>query len=92
MAQARNLQQIVLQAQHKIFNKLCIAYRRSRQNPAFRIRAEDVRIELAIPENVFDEALESFIDVTGERIVEVFEENGERYLTLGDSTIFNLSD
>jgi hypothetical protein len=37
-------------AQHKIFNKLCIAYRRSRQNPAFRIRAEDVRNELAIPE------------------------------------------
>jgi hypothetical protein len=92
MAQARNPQQIVLEAQHKIFNKLCMAYRRSRQNPAFRIRAEDVRIELAIPENVFDEALESFIDVTGERIVEVFEQTGERYLRLGDSTRFNLSD
>jgi hypothetical protein len=52
------------EAQHKIFNKLCIAYRRSRQNPAFRIRAEDVRNELAIPENVFGEAVDSFVDQT----------------------------
>jgi len=92
MAEARNRQRIVLEAQYKIFNKLCVAYRRSGQNPAFRIRAEDVRNELAIPENVFVEALDSFIDANGERIVEVFEQNGERYLSLGDSTIFNLSD
>jgi hypothetical protein len=92
MAQARNPQQIVLQAQHKIFNKLCIAYRRSRQNIAFSIRAEDVRNELAIPEKVFVEALDSFIDANGERIIEVFEQDGERYLSLGDSAKFNLSD
>jgi hypothetical protein len=65
-------------------DELCVAYRRSRQNPAFRIRAEDVRNELAIPENVFVEALDSFIDANGKRIVEVFEQNGERYLSLGD--------
>lgn len=92
MAQARNPQQIVLQAQYKIFNKLCMAYRRSRQKAAFRIRAEDVRNELAIPENVFADALDSFIDANGERIVEVFEQNRERYLRLGESSIFNLSD
>jgi hypothetical protein len=92
MAQARNPQQIVLQAQHKIFNKLCMAYRRSRQNPAFCIRAEDVRNELAIPEKVFVEVLDSFVDANGEKIVEVFEQTGERYLTLGESTGFNLSD
>jgi hypothetical protein len=92
MAQARNPEQEVLQAQHKIFNKLCMAYRRSRQNPAFRVRAEDVRNELGIPEKVFVEALDSFVDVSGERIVEVFEQTGERYLRLGDSTRFNLSD
>jgi hypothetical protein len=93
MVQARNPHQIiVLQAQYKIFDKLCIAYRRSRQDPAFAIRAEDVRRELAIGENVFAEALDGFIDASGKRIVEVFDRNGERYLSLGDSAKFNLSD
>ena len=89
MAQGRN---IVVQAQYRIFNKLCIAYRRSRQDPSFAIHAEDSRRELAIPETVFVEALDSFVDANGERIVEVFEQNGERYLRLGESAKFNISD
>jgi hypothetical protein len=35
---------------------------------------------LAIPEKVFAEALDSFVDANAERIVKVFEQNGERYL------------
>jgi len=92
MAQARNQQAIVVQAQYRIFNKLCIAYRRSRQAPSFAIRAEDIRRELAIAENLFAEALDTFVDANGERIVEVFEQNGERYLSLGESAKINLSD
>jgi hypothetical protein len=93
MAQPPTSVQIAVRvAQYKIFNKLCIAYRRSRQNPAFAVRAEDVRHELAIAEKVFVEALDSFVDANGEKIVEVFEQTGERYLTLGESTRFNLSD
>jgi hypothetical protein len=92
MAQTKTPHAIVVQAQYRIFNKLCIAYRRSRQDPSFAIRAEDIRRELAIAENVFAEALDTFVDANGERIVEVFEKNGERYLSLGESAKINLSD
>jgi len=64
MAQRATPAQIaVREAQHKIFNKLCIAYRRSRQDPEFAVRADDLRRDLAIPENVFAEALDTFVDV-----------------------------
>ena len=93
MAQpTRLLERTVLEARYKIFNHLCIAYRRSGQNRVFRVRAEEVRIELAIPENIFAEALTGFIDASNESIVEVFEQNGERYLRLGETAIFNLTD
>lgn len=51
----------VLEAKHTIFNKLCVAYRRTHQDPAFGIRADEVRIELGIPENVFAAALSTFV-------------------------------
>ena len=92
MAQASDRHQyFVLQAQQKIFNKLCIAYRRSHQDSAFSVMAEDLRRELTIPEAIFAEALESFVDATGERIVEVIERDGKRYLKPGVTTRSNLS-
>jgi len=93
MAQATKSAQIaVREAQHKIFNKLCIAYRRSRQDPKFGVRADDLRRELVIPEKVFAEALDTFIDVNAEMIVEVYENKGERYLRLGESARYNCND
>jgi uncharacterized protein YvpB len=93
MAQPRTSAQIaVREAQHKIFNKLCIAYRRSRQNPESGIRADHFRIELDIPENVFAEALETFVDANAEMIVEVYENNSERYVRLGKLARYNCSD
>ena len=82
----------VREAQHKIFNKLCIAYRRSRQDPEFGIRADDLRIDLDIPEHVFVEALDTFIDANAEMIVEVYENKGERYVRLGQTARYNCSD
>ena len=93
MAQRTTSAQIAVRvAQHKIFNKLCIAYRRSRQDPEFGVRADDLRRELVIPENVFAEALETFVDANAEMIVEVYENNGERYVRLGKLARYNCSD
>ena len=93
MAQATKSPQLtVLEAQHRIFNKVCIGYRRSHQDPTFGIRAEDVRSELNLPEKVFAEALNAFVDANGQFIVESFESNGERYLRLGESAKYNCSD
>ena len=80
------------ETQQRIFIKLCAAFRRSRQNPGFRLLFETVRAELNIPVNLFTEALESFSDAAGEPIVVVIEHNGERYITLGESAKSNLSD
>ena len=92
MAQSKTSAQIAVRvAQHKIFNKLCIAYRRSRQDPEFGVRADDLRIELAIPENVFGEALDTFVDANAEMIVEVYENKGERYVRLGQTARYNCS-
>ena len=93
MAQPRTSAKIaVREAQHKIFIKLCIAYRRSRQDPEFGVRADDLRRELVIPENVFAEALETFVDANAEMIVEVYEKKDERYLRLGQTARYNCSD
>jgi hypothetical protein len=77
---------------HRIFNKLCIAYRRSRQDPEFGIRVDDLKIELDISEHVFAEALGTFIDANAEMIVEVYETKGERYVRLGQTARYNCSD
>lgn len=93
MAQLKDAQSVfVFQAQQKIFNKLCIAYRRSRERADSTLRAEDVRCELSLRESVFTEALNGFVDAAGERIVEEFIRDGQRHLRLGDCTRFNLSD
>jgi hypothetical protein len=93
MAQRTTSAQIAVRvAQHKIFNKLCIAYRRSRQDPEFGVRADNLRIELVIPENVFAEALDTFVDVNAEMIVEVYEIKGERYVRLGQTARYNCND
>jgi hypothetical protein len=84
MAQrTRSIEISVREARHKIFNKLCGAYRRSGPDPNFGLRVKDIIGELAIPRNVFAEALDGFADVKGELIVEMFERNGERYIRLG---------
>lgn len=85
-------QVVVFDAQQKIFNKLCAAYRHSRQNPDFSVRAEDVRIEFGIPPEIFVKALANFVDASGETIVEVFDQQGENYLRLGEVARFNLND
>ena len=92
MAQRRSIEISVLEARHKIFANLCSAYRRSGQDPNFGLRAHDVMVELAIPRNVFAEALDGFADVKGEFIVEMFERNGERYIRLGETAKYNCSD
>jgi hypothetical protein len=74
MAQPTKSAQIaVREAQHKIFIKLCIAYRRSRQDPEFDMRVDDLRRELAIAENVLAEALATFEDANAEMMIEVYD-------------------
>jgi hypothetical protein len=83
MAQRKQLSQAtVVLAKYKIFNELCLAYRRSKNS--VYLRADDVRRELVIPKDVFADALESFIN-EGQMAVEVVESNGERYLRLSES-------
>jgi hypothetical protein len=92
-AQIRDMHQaLISQAQQKIFNQLCVAYRRARQNPSFSVYADELRRELALPETVFAEALAGFVDAAGEKIVEISVRDGERRLTLGNSARFNLTD
>ena len=92
MGQSRSIEISVLEARRKIFNKLCSAYRRSGQDPNFGLLAYNVMVELAIPRNLFAEALDGFADVRGELIVEMFERNGERYIRLGETAKYNCSD
>ena len=92
MGQSRSIETSVLEARHKIFNQLCTAYRRSAQDPDFGLRAYDVMVELAIPLNLFAEALDGFVDVNGELIIEMFERKGERYIRLGETAKYNCSD
>jgi hypothetical protein len=83
MAQRKQLSQAtVVLTKYKVFNELCLAYRRSK-NPVY-LRADDVRKELVIAKDVFADALDSFIK-EGQMAVEVVESNGERYLRLSES-------
>ena len=63
-----------------------------RARSGFGLRADDIIGELAIPRNVFAEALDDFADVKGELIVEMFERNGERYIRLGKTSKYKCSD
>ena len=76
MGQSRSTEIPVLEARHKIFNRLCSAYRRAGQDPDFGLRGYDVMVELAIPRSVFAEALDGFADARGELIVVMFERDG----------------
>ena len=80
----------VLEAQQRIFNKLCIAYRHSGQRPDFRVRAEDVRNELALPQRIFVEAMDNFIDARGVEII--LQQDGNKFITLGETARSNISD
>jgi hypothetical protein len=82
----------LLLAKHRIFNRLCTGHRRSYQNPAFSIRADDLRRELFIPGDVFAKALDAFIHAENQMAVEVFERNGQRCLRLGESARDNCND
>jgi hypothetical protein len=82
----------VLLAKHKIFNKLCTGHRRSYQNPHFGIRADDLRKELSIPEDIFAIALDAFINTENQVAVEIFQREGERYFRLGQSARDNCND
>lgn len=92
MAQKKDSPEATLiSAKYQIFNKLCMAYRRSYTNPAFGIRADDVRGELKISESIFAEALDSFKH-TEQTAVELFESNGKTFLRLGESARYHWSD
>ena len=83
MAQRTGIsQKTLVLAKYKVFNELCLAYMRSKDTAY--LRAEDVRRRLGIPENVFGEVLDSFVNEI-QMAVEVFESNGERYLRLSEA-------
>ena len=77
----------VQSAQYRIFNKLCTAYMRTRDAAAL-FRDQDLKKELAISENVFIEALQSF-RLGDQCAVEVIDSGGETYLRLGESSRYN---
>jgi hypothetical protein len=84
MAQKKQSPEATLM-QRKVFNKVCMAYRRSYEAPTFAIRADELRKELSIPEDVFAEALYAFIHTENQMAVEVFKRQGQTYLRLGES-------
>ena len=85
-------QRKVYEAQQKIFNILCTAFRRCGENPEFLFLVDDLRAELDIPPDIFAEALEKFADSTGQNIVIPVEQNENRYITLCESAKSNVSD
>lgn len=78
MAQKKPIpERTLVSTRHQIFNRLCAAYRRSK-DPGF-VRADDLRQELAIPEDVFAGVLTSFIN----------SDSGETFLRLAESARYN---
>ena len=93
MAQRKQVPEAtVLLAKYKIFNQLCIAYRRSRQDPALMLRADELRKELALPEDVFAKALDTFLNNDNPSAIEVIKNGGQLFLRLGESARYNCSD
>ncbi len=82
MATSRSIDRL-LDARCRIFNRLCVFHLRAR-DADLGLSADQVRKELAIPDNIFAEALKHFVDITGQTIVEVLDRNGEKYLRLGE--------
>jgi hypothetical protein len=79
----------VRSAQSRIFNKLCTTFLHGKDR-AF-LRANDIQKELDITADALAEALQLFRD--GDRsVIEVFENDGETYLRLGESSLYNLAD
>ena len=85
-------QRAVFEPQERIFNILCAGFGRSGENQGFRLSIDDVRTELDLPASIFGEALEKFAYPMGEHTVVVVEQNGQRYITLGESAKSNVSD
>jgi len=73
----------LLSAKQKILNQLCTGYIRSSKDDGF-VPADKLRRELSIPENVFAQALNSFIKEK-QLAVEVIESNAGTDLRLGES-------
>lgn len=72
----------VIEAKSKIFQEVCRGYKRSRK-PDFAVRAQEVRVRLNIPPELFGKALEAFVHGHSQMHIEVFIKNSERYLRLG---------
>jgi len=62
-----------------------MAYRRSCEAPTFAIRADELRKELSIPNDMFAEALYAFIHTENQMAIEVFQREEQTYLRLGES-------
>ena len=82
MATPRGIDKL-LDARCRIFNRLCVFHLRVK-DADLGLSADQVRKELAIPKNIFAAALQHFVNITGQAIVEVLERHGEKYLRLGE--------
>ena len=67
----------------QIFNKLCTAYLRFKKNDP--LDADELRRELNIPETIFAEALLEFLFGENQTAVQVVEDRGHTYLSLGEA-------
>ena len=93
MAQKKQVPEAtILLAKYKIFNQLCIAYRRSRQDPDLLLRADELSKKLALPEDVFAKALEIILNDDNQSAIEVIKNGGQLFLRLGESARYNCSD
>ena len=73
----------ILSVKQAIVNNLCVAYRRSQSNGL--VAADEVRRKLAITNDLFNEALNSFLLLEKQMAVEVIEIKGRTYLRLSQS-------
>jgi hypothetical protein len=89
MATAGQQNALIIDAQQRIFNELCTAYRRSLDRG---IPAEKIRNKLGLSEAFFREALANFRDASGARIVIFFEQNGIGLVGLGEAAESNMRD
>ena len=73
----------ILSAKHQIFNNLCTAYVRSKENRL--VSADELRQEFAIPEAIFAEVIFVFTDVEKQMAVAVVEDKGRTHFKLGEA-------